>query len=408
MSKETIPLSDVAKVITDFTDKDSERAILILMLHGMKATNIRDLKINDLLNSCKSYFEDENVTLEKLLGKDPIAENMVAFWDIGEKPHFLCSSPQSLFFIFRHLQMRIDKDKLQFNQTDDYLLVNEYFTQLTKYYVSNWLNPNFRKELKDAGITAEITGRNLIYTFNEICNDKLSIYNNRLSTIKIFKGEKLTRKEDRAYYERILEDNNILINRYKDELLEYLTLDLDYDSLTPNTDTSDVSSDNDTNQSPTPNYTSKAYSNDEIRYIVKDYYKEHIQEGQIEDYDEYYSIIDYVYRAATYRNSQKYLSFDPERHLPTFFKNAQISLLFKNYDVNIEYGAFDTSDELFREVMKVIYESGASSIIPIVEDEFRDVFFSALFTYHKYELEYEVDFIITSIDIVEALRGYNW
>ena len=260
MSKETIPLSDVAKVITDFTNKDSERAILILMLHGMKSTNIRNLKINDLLNSCKSYFKDEEITLEKLINKNPIDENMIAFWDLSDtKPRALCSSPQSLFFIFRHLQMRIDNGKLQLTQTDDYLLVNEDFTQLTKDYVSNWLNPNFRNELKDAGIKSEITGGNLIYTFNEICNDKLSIYNNRVSVIKIFKGNKLSRKTDREYYELVLEDNNILINRYKDELLEYLTLDLDYDLFDSNTKVTDVSLKDNVNQLPTSNSTCKNY-----------------------------------------------------------------------------------------------------------------------------------------------------
>lgn len=398
MSKKIISLDDVAKVITDFTDKDFERAILVLMLHGMKAVNIRNLKIKDLLNSCKTYFEDESITLEKLLNKDPIAENMVAFWNLTDKkPHFLCSSPQSLFFIFQHLKMRIDETELE---TDDFLLVNTTFTQLTEDYVSNWLNPNFREELFDAGITKDFTGGNLNHTFHKICEEH---FGHKSSIYKLFKGKKLSREKDREYHEQILNDPNILIKRYREELLEYLTLDLDYDLFSFESNEQDDLSNNIATDVPASDVMGKIYSNDEIYFIIKDYYKNHIQKSQIEDYDEYDEIINRVYESATYHNSRGFFKND-EIYLTRLFNNVQLELLFKNCPIEINCS---DSNAAFKEVMHVIYENGANNIISIVEEEFKDVFFSSLYHNHQYELENDLDIIITSLDIVDALHAYN-
>lgn len=402
MSKEVIPLEDVTKVLTDFTDKDFERAIILLLLSGMKFKFIRNLKIDDLLNSCKSYFEEEPFTLKDLLNKDPVAENMIAFWDLSTKNHrFICTGPQSLFFIFQHLQRRLVMGGLQVDQTDDYLLVNTAFTQLTNNYVSNWLNP---KKLNDKGLNSDIKATNLNNTFYLICEKHLpdDLYKN--FTICLFKGKYMS-KLAKPYVNMILEDNTILINKYKENLLEPLTLDLDYDLFTSNDDTTDVPSNNTTNECSNSKSTNKTYSNDEILFIIKDYYKNHVQKGRIEDYDEYDYIINHVYRAATFRNSSEYCSFYPNLDIPNLFLNAQIDLLFKDYHIEIEFKSSDNSDEIFKEVMKAIYASGVCSIISI-GDRFKDVFFTRLFSYHPYEWEYGEAIIITSFDIAGALCDY--
>ena len=382
INREVINPEDIVNVITDFTEKNHERAIILLLLGGMKQDIFRNLKIIDLLNACREYIDDPiDNQLNSLLNMDPIESEMIALWHVDEG-QLLCSTPQSLFFIFKHLQERIDKGKLQYSDVNDYLLVNTSFTQLDKNYTSDWLDPSFRNKFNETNnVDVEFTAGNLIHTFDEICNEYLPRDQFKESTIKIFKGRKLSRKEDRNYYKSILEDNNILINQFK-HILTYLTVDLNYDKFSSDKVENSFSEE-------CTSVTTKEYSNDEIRQILKDYYMNNLNNDVNMDYDKYDFIMNIVYHTAIYHNNEWDLFKEDEDYLKELFLNAKIIWLFYDHPnkVEIKFCPDSDRDYIFNQVCEVIEDVGVLSLIPFDFDLFEEYFFShpSVYIAHYYD-----------------------
>ena len=119
------------------------KAIVTLMYSSaLSGAAIRNLKVKHLIDACDEYFRiKEERTVENLLRKN--IEIMIPCWrdesSSGVKITF--SSPESLFYIFLHLQERFNSDGVD---VDDYLFVNSKGNQIS----ANDITDLFKKSAK--------------------------------------------------------------------------------------------------------------------------------------------------------------------------------------------------------------------------------------------------------------------
>ncbi len=187
MSMTTIPLRDLFIVFASSKPTHYKAIAGLVFTSSMNVTTISKLTLNDFLNACNDYFdENESKTLSNLLKKDSLS--IIPSWDIKYKKQITFNTPETSFFIFTYL-----KEK-RMNDLDD---LNQPLFKTNK---NNFLNPSkisayiseFNSVLnmhhEHYGYTFK--SKNLLYTFRYICKknillDKMS----RDVVISLFGGK---------------------------------------------------------------------------------------------------------------------------------------------------------------------------------------------------------------------------
>lgn len=386
--KPRIPIDDVEQVVTELTDNTVKQAItLMTYTSGLSFAKIKQLKLSDLTTACK-YHMGDGEDIKSLIKRDPIEENMIPMWDVSDEntKRLVFCSPQSLYFIFQHLSERTDES--------EYLFVNENGKQLDKRYPTNWLTPEFRSKITatDDGGNNNFTAKELSNSFTQLCKSCPPHHLNLDQITKLFKGSSAKKVE--LFYEKMLEDNTIIFNYYN-ELLPYLTVNLDNNDSLINVKKDESTSEPITTQETTP---SKRYD-DEIIIAVSKYYDNQVKDSS-HTYEKYIYLTDYVYNVVVtginlgiYKDISK-ISFD------RLFEQAKIGWVFKQYSkpIHIEFcGKFD--EDTINEIMDVLYDVG----INVVNDE---EFIKCLGMIVNPYFEYADSITITSLELERAVQCY--
>ena len=356
-----IPLEDVALVVNSLTKNTVKRAIILMMYSsGLSLKEIKNLTKSDLIKACGYIVGNKNIN--DLIRHDPIVEEMIPMWDVSNEKtkKLVFGSPQSLSFIFQHLTERQDND--------EHLFVKENGTPLDKKYLSNWLSPKFRSKITATNNDGNpnFTGKKLSNSFIKLCESNPPKHINQDVIIKIFEGSETSKAK--TFYEKMLNDNEIILNYYK-SLLPHLTIDLNLNNDGELSISDDITSN--------ATHKSKIYSQDEIRQILKDYYMKHLNKDSPMDYDKYNYMMNLTYRIAIYQNDE-FGSFNEDDYLKTLFLKAQIHWLFHihQHDIEIKYCPNDNQEDIFNKVYDVIEDVGVLSWVPINYELFKEYFFA--------------------------------
>lgn len=139
------------------------KAIASLILSsGMTPTNLSKLRLNDFLDACEDYFhENEDKTLRNLLSKNPW--EIIPSWKLKSEYRLTFSSPESTFYIFMYLN---EKRKDYLDNLKDPLFKRGEKNFLTSSKISSYVT-----EFNKLNLTNDyFNSKNLIYTFEEVCN----------------------------------------------------------------------------------------------------------------------------------------------------------------------------------------------------------------------------------------------
>lgn len=198
------------------------KAIVTLMYSSaLSGAAIRNLKVKHLIDACDEYFRiKEERTVENLLRKD--IEIMVPCWQYesssGVKITF--SSPESLFYIFLHLQERFNSGGVD---VDDYLFVNSKGNQISKNNITNLFNKSSELDVmfpQKYGFSYKFSSKdlksNFIFFFKMKLPDKMYA---KKSFIDLLSG---TVKKNNYWYKESLRNIEPLRMYYR-TVLPYLT-----------------------------------------------------------------------------------------------------------------------------------------------------------------------------------------
>ncbi len=116
--EDEVPTWDDVALAISYSKSPRDQAIIgFAAVTGIRIGDILSLKIKDLLDSCKIYFEDgEEKTLENLLKKNP--DNIVPCWELNPSKTdrfsnltITFNTPEVTDYIFKYLNWRINLDK---------------------------------------------------------------------------------------------------------------------------------------------------------------------------------------------------------------------------------------------------------------------------------------------------------
>lgn len=214
---EIISLEDVYTALCSSKPTLYKAVVGLIFSSTMAPVTISNLTLNDLLMACEDYFnEDEEVSLENLLKKDPW--KIIPCWKLKSKNIITFNTPETTFYLFLYLkEKRMDdlgnlQNPLFKRGKNKFLTSSKISSYVTEFNaVLNLLNEDYGNNFKS---------KNLIATFKEIYDKQLYIeIENKNSLIKLFEGKLANNSKFYRYAVR----NPQKIKEYYMMLIPYLT-----------------------------------------------------------------------------------------------------------------------------------------------------------------------------------------
>lgn len=205
---------DICRIMSLATEKRDKAIIALISTSGMQPRFIRNLTYNQLLNACNHFFkDDEPKTIENLLYKNPIKENLIACFDIGAaaSPRVTCCTPEALQLLFQYIYSNIRYSNME--NIEDKVFLNNRGNPLTKNYVSDVLSKLSDEILEYGNYEApKITATSLRERFSHICKTYLE-GQRKNQVIELMRGSRSSNNKE--FYEEVINDKQILVNDYE-------------------------------------------------------------------------------------------------------------------------------------------------------------------------------------------------
>lgn len=206
--------TDISQILSTRNGKIHKVIISLILSSGMSPKFVRELTLNQLLDSCKHYEGfDSQPTLDGLLDSGLECENFIPCFDIGtaKSPRITCCSPEALHLILDYID---EHREVSFESNDEPIFLNKDHTPLTKNYVSDKLRAmsnEVGRGHRHYGF-AKVTATGLRNRFEDIC-ERYMEGNRTEEVIDLMKGSYSAR--NREFYKEVCNNRDILISHYR-------------------------------------------------------------------------------------------------------------------------------------------------------------------------------------------------
>ena len=202
---------EVEQLVSYASGKIDKAIISLILSSGMQPIMVRELTLKHLLDGCTHYFPDEEITIDKLLNKDPIKDNFIACFDIGteDSPRVTCCSPEALSLMLDYIY----RDRIPFESESEKIFLNLENNPLHDNYISDFmgkLNDTVGSGHRTHEFT-RVTARNLVKSFKYVCKTYFH-FDYKQDVIKLLEGS--NSKANKDFYNAVCENRYLLIGPY--------------------------------------------------------------------------------------------------------------------------------------------------------------------------------------------------
>lgn len=339
MTRTTIPLSDLFIAFTSSKPTRYKAITGLLFTSSMNVTTISKLTLNDLVNACNNYFEEnEDKTLKNLLKKDPMT--IIPFWNITHKKQLTFNTPETSFFIFAYLKEKRNND---LNDLEQPLFKTTTNRPLSPSKISSHISEfNDILSMHHENYANNFKSKNLINTFRYICKKNMPFDNSSKDIIiSLFSG---TNNHEYDFYRQMERNPNILKKTYEN-LIPFLTAK-NYDN-------------------PIETYTTKNNNFNSYNMILN-YYNKQLKSDMNLDYKKESILCNLAYDL-----SKNHMFKNTENYLNLLFKKSQVKLVIdenKKFIINRKYlNHYTTNEKLAEHLRNDIFKMKLDEFVKINE-----------------------------------------
>lgn len=209
--KDNAHRDEVQQLVSYASGKIDKAIISLILSSGMQPKIVRELTLKHLLDGCSHYFSNEEITIDKLVNKNPIKDNFIACFDIGteESPRVTCCSPEALSLMLDY----IDRNRIPFESESEKIFLNLENKPLHGNYISDFmgkLNDNVVSGHRTHEFT-RVTATKLVKSFKYVCKTYFD-FDYKQNVIRLLEGSNA--KSNKDFYNAVREDRYILIGPY--------------------------------------------------------------------------------------------------------------------------------------------------------------------------------------------------